>query len=908
MCDVDGGGAYHATKDHADEMMRLRIVLLGLCLLPSSAMAAAGADPAGAHDMTHRMMMLVIQLGVILFAAKLGNILFERLRLPGALGELSAGMLIGPYALGKLGFYGFSGGVFPIVDGLSISPELSGICAVAAVVLLFVVGLETDISLLLRYSLAGGLVGLGGVVAAFFAGAGAVAVFSRFVPELFGGQLGLFAPPCLLMGTVATATSVGITARILSDKRKLDSPEGVTILSAAVIDDVMGIIILAVVLGVVSASGSTGAVDWGHIGTIAAKAVGVWLAATAIGLLASRKISVLLKLFTRRTSIAVMALGLALILAGMFEEAGLAMIIGAYVMGISLSKADISHVVREKLEPIYEMLIPVFFCAMGMRIDLGAMGDPGVLAFGAIYAMAALASKVVGGGLPAMLAGFNLRGALRIGFGMAPRCEVALIIAGIGLGAGILSGHLFAAVIIMVVVNTVLAPPALVMLYRDASPGTRRAVTVSAGGKTQVVFELPSHEVTDFLLGKFTGVLQSEGFFAHTLSRAQRLYQLRKDSTTIDVHSTGTELIFDCHRREVALINTAMYEALAALEQTIRGLKVPVNSQAISARMQEHADVDKDTRSMSLASFLHPGLIVPDLTGTTKAEIIDELLAVLDRNHLLRDLASAREAVWTREQSMSTGLQHGVAIPHGKTDAVSRLVCAMGIHREGMDFAAMDNRPSRIFFLTLSPKSKPAPHVQFMSTISQVLNEGGRRRLLAAKTAEDIYDALVSGTEPPPAPPRGEGAFCLTDYIHPELLTADLAGNTKQAVLDELLGMLDRAGAIRDLDMARQAVFAREEQMSTGMEAGIAIPHGRTDAVDSLVCAVGVKRGGVEFGSVDGKATRIIVMALTPPTGTDPYLQLAAAMIGVLDEAGRQRVLAARSAEELHQLLVGPPG
>ena len=99
--------------------------------------------------------------------------------------------------------------------------------------------------------------------------------------------------------------------------------------------------------------------------------------------------------------------------------------------------------------------------------------------------------------------------------------------------------------------------------------------------------------------------------------------------------------------------------------------------------------------------------------------------------------------------------------------------------------------------------------------------------------------------------------------------------------------------------------LARERQMSTGMEAGIAIPHGRTDAVDSLVCAVGVTRDGVAFGSVDGKPAQIIIMALTPPTGADPYLQLAAAMIGVLDEEGRQRVLEAQDADELYQVLVG---
>jgi Kef-type K+ transport system membrane component KefB len=122
-------------------------------------------------DITHKMMMLVIQLGVILFAARLGNILFEKLKLPGVLGELSAGILIGPYLLGGISFHGFEHGLFPLFsESFAISPELYGICTVASIVLLFMVGLETDIRLFMRYSIAGSLVGIGGVTVSFLLG------------------------------------------------------------------------------------------------------------------------------------------------------------------------------------------------------------------------------------------------------------------------------------------------------------------------------------------------------------------------------------------------------------------------------------------------------------------------------------------------------------------------------------------------------------------------------------------------------------------------------------------------------------------------------------------------------------------------------------------------------------------
>ena len=881
------------------------VVVLMLCLLPATALAS-GPAPASGATMTHRMMMLVIQLGLILFAAKLGNILFEKIRLPGALGELAAGMLLGPYALGRLGFYGFSDGLFPFPSegGMAISPELYGLSAVAAVVLLFNIGLKTDLKLLLRYSLAGGLVGLGGMLASFFMGAATVQLFSGM---LFGRSVSLFAPPCLFLGTVMTATSVGITARILSDRGKLDSPEGVTILSAAVIDDVLGIILLAVVMSVVTVTKATAGVDWGHVGIVGAKAVGVWLTATVLGLVASRKISFLLKWFGERTSIAVMALGLALILAGFFEEAGLAMIIGAYVMGLSLSKADISHVVREKLTGVYALLVPVFFCTTGMQINLGVLTSPPVLVFGLAYAVVALVAKLVGCGVPALLANFNLRGAARIGFGMAPRCEVALIIAGVGLAANVLGDRILAAVIIMVVVNTVVAPPVLVWLFRSPARGTRSRVAGKETG-TRLSFEFPSIEMTEFFVTKLAGVFESEGFFVHQISRRRHLHQLRKDRTVIDFQNDGTTLTFACHPGDLPLVNAAMYEALAALEQAVRGLKKPLDATPIRTGLLDEGPLGP--QMYSLKDQLTPGLVEPKLRGTTKGEIIDELLEILFRNGLVSDRPAAREAVFEREEAMSTGLQYGVAIPHGKTDAVSRLVCAIGIRKEGVDFDAMDGRPSQIFILTLSPRSKPAPHVQFMSAVSQILNPAGRERVLACASAREVFEAFTTpvGAAPAPraarrAPARAPTSFRLSDYVRPPQVRANLAGVTKEQIIRELLGMLDAAGALRDADKAAEVVLQREAQMSTGMEDGVAVPHGRTDAVAALVCAVGVKREGIDFGSADGKPTRIFVLVLTPEGGADPYLQFVASVMGVLDEAGRRRALSAENDRELFTAL-----
>ena len=239
-----------------------------------------------------KMANLVIQLGIIIIAAKFGGMLFAKIKMPSVLGELCTGIIIGPYLLGALHLPGFPHGIFPIVNGAAVSSELYAISQIASIILLFLSGMETDLSLFLRYSVVGSVVGLCGALVSFFIGAYCTLILT---PMFFGFHLdgGLMNPLCLFMGVLSTATSVGITARIFSDNHKMDSHEGVTILAAAVIDDVLGIIFLAIVVGIVGAqqAGNGGSVNWGQIGLIGLKAFGVWLGATVLGLFLAKYIS-----------------------------------------------------------------------------------------------------------------------------------------------------------------------------------------------------------------------------------------------------------------------------------------------------------------------------------------------------------------------------------------------------------------------------------------------------------------------------------------------------------------------------------------------------------------------------------------------------------------------------------------
>lgn len=417
------------------------------------------------EELVHLITRVVIQLAVIVAAAKIAGEVCERyLRIPPVLGELGAGIIIGPFALGGIAFFGFDPifghALHPISEHTgNISTEIWTIAQVASVVLLFAVGLETDLKQFFKYAGPASAVAIGGVVLPFTLGAGATV--------LFGYADDFFDPKALFMGAILTATSVGITARVLQDLGRMGASEGITIIAAAVVDDVLGILVLAVVV----AMSETGAVEAGDLGIIAAKAIGFWIGLTAVMILLSGVISKALGWFRDAGAPLALALGLALLGAGLAESFGLAMIIGAYSVGLGLAQTPLAKRIDDGMMGVYHFLVPIFFVVMGMLVDVSAMG--GVIGFGIVLTALAIISKVVGAGGPALAVGFNGRGAWRIGLGMLPRGEVALIIAGIGLSRSVIGLELFGVAIMMTVVTTVIAPVLLVPAFRSGRSGRR---------------------------------------------------------------------------------------------------------------------------------------------------------------------------------------------------------------------------------------------------------------------------------------------------------------------------------------------------------------------------------------------------------------------------------------------------
>jgi len=424
---------------------------------------------------TAQVAHLVLQLGIILLAAKLFGEVCERwLHQPSVLGELVAGMVIGPFALGPWIVLPGVGALFelPHHEGaealIPVSFELYAIAQIAAVILLFVAGLETDLPRFLRYAGRASAVALGGVVLPF--------VFGVAATFLWGLDDSLFGGKALFMGVIMVATSVGITARVLSDIGKLGTAEGVTILGGAVVDDVVGIIILTVVV----AMGGGAELTAGGIIMIVVKAVVFWVVLMAVGILGSGWIEKFLRSFRVSGGPLAVSLALAYIVAAFAElGAGLAMIIGAYTIGLALSGSDIAEDLVEWLAPVYHAMVPIFFVVMGMMVNYGAMWS--LIWFGLVITALAFISKIVGSGLPALAVGFNARGAWRIGLGMLPRGEVALIVAGVGMASGVIGPDIYGVAILMTVATTVAAPILLVPAFRGGS-GERRERTGPAAG------------------------------------------------------------------------------------------------------------------------------------------------------------------------------------------------------------------------------------------------------------------------------------------------------------------------------------------------------------------------------------------------------------------------------------------
>jgi Kef-type K+ transport system membrane component KefB len=423
-----------------------------LCAAQSIWAVALGVDEGGAgHGLDP---FVLVGVAVMLIAAKLGGELLERIKQPAVLGELIIGIVIGNLMLTG----------FTAAEPLKTSEIISALAEIGVIILLFEVGLESNLGQMLEVGWSSLFVALAGVVAPFFLGWG---VAAYFLPD--ESRLAHF-----FIGATLCATSVGITARVLKDMRRLQTREARIILGAAVIDDVLGLVILAVVAGAIKAAAAGALLSLLDVAIIAGKAVAFLFGAIAVGRYVTPPI------FWRAGRLEVQGVLLALSIAFCFLLAwvaalvGLAPIVGAFAAGLVLDEIHFKtfeergkHDLQRLIAPVSAVLVPIFFVLMGMRVDLRAFARIELLGFAAALTVAAIIGKQVCS-LVVVDRGLN-RAA--IGLGMIPRGEVGLIFAGLGttlllpnaqgVSEPVIGAGTFGVIVIMVIVTTLVTPPAL---------------------------------------------------------------------------------------------------------------------------------------------------------------------------------------------------------------------------------------------------------------------------------------------------------------------------------------------------------------------------------------------------------------------------------------------------------------
>ncbi len=417
---------------------------LSLPLVAGSMPLVPAGDPAHGGAVPGVLLALV----VILTVAKLGGEVAQRLGQPAVLGELVGGIVIGNLQLAGVGWF----------ETFAREPTVDVIAQLGVVILLFQVGLESTVRDMLRVGPAAVRVAVLGVVTPFVLGWG---VGAWMLPD-HSVYMHAF------LGATLTATSVGITARVLRELGKSQTPEARVILGAAVVDDVLGLVILAVVSGAIAAANLGAPLAVGPAALLVLKAALFLVGALGLGLWVSPRLFRSAARLRGQGVLLTTALVFCFLLAYLAAVAGLAPIVGAYAAGLVLENVhwrDFTergeHQLDELMKPIATALVPVFFVLMGMRVDLSAFARTEVLGLATFLTLAAIIGKQVcslgaGGGV----------NRLAIGIGMVPRGEVGLIFAGIGLtlsiaGKPIVDQAVFSAIVIMVIVTTMITPPAL---------------------------------------------------------------------------------------------------------------------------------------------------------------------------------------------------------------------------------------------------------------------------------------------------------------------------------------------------------------------------------------------------------------------------------------------------------------
>ena len=391
---------------------------------------------------------VIISLGILLFAAKIMAELFHRIKLPIVLGELLAGIIVGPFALG--GLY--------LVDGeplVTLNETVRHVGEIAAIVILFIAGLHITPREFLKGGAAAFTVGSIGVIVPFFVG---YYVFTAF---------GVEALQATLIATALTATSIAITIQVLTELGRMHAPEARLILGAAIVDDILAIAVLSVVTTMVQTGNLTPNII--DITFLILKILGIFAALLIATIFIIPRVLHVEKLWKSKGSVEGITTASFFAAAGIAAAVGLSPIVGAFAVGMAVASTRVIKQMEGYVSKLEIIFAPLFFAIIGAQVDLQGI-NINVLFLAGIIVAVAIVTKLAGCGLPAMIFLKNKGKAMKVGIGMISRGEVGLIVAGVGVSSGALTNDIYTTVIIMVALTTIITPVWLKVAYRKDPP------------------------------------------------------------------------------------------------------------------------------------------------------------------------------------------------------------------------------------------------------------------------------------------------------------------------------------------------------------------------------------------------------------------------------------------------------
>ena len=387
---------------------------------------------------------VIISLAILLFAAKLMAEIFHRIKLPIVLGELLAGIIVGPFALG--GLY--------LVDGeplVTLDETVRQVGEIAAIVILFTAGLHITPREFLKGGAAAFTVGSIGVIVPFFVG---YYVFTAF---------GVEALQSTLIATALTATSIAISIQVLTELGKTHSPEARLILGAAIVDDILAIAVLSVVTTMVQTGNLTPNII--DISLLILKILAIFVALLIATIFIIPRVLHVERLWKSKGSVEGITTASFFAAAGIAAAVGLSPIVGAFAVGMAVASTRVIRQMEDYVSKLEIIFAPLFFAIIGAQVDLRGI-NINVLYLAGVIVAVAIITKLAGCGLPAMIFLKNKNKAMKVGIGMISRGEVGLIVAGVGVSSGVLNNDIYTTVIIMVASTTIITPIWLKMAYR----------------------------------------------------------------------------------------------------------------------------------------------------------------------------------------------------------------------------------------------------------------------------------------------------------------------------------------------------------------------------------------------------------------------------------------------------------